>query len=135
MTSYVVGLVHDGDRVVLVKKNKPEWQAGKLNGVGGKVELGESYQEAMTREFEEETGVRIDNWDYVLTLFAGEHDIAFYGRQVFPETIALARTVEEEEIIVRPYRTLQPWEIIPNLEWIIPLAISNAYQPFEVWEK
>ena len=43
--------------VVLIKKERPKWQEGKLNGVGGKVEKGESPFDAMKREFLEETGL------------------------------------------------------------------------------
>ena len=41
-----------GGIVVLTHKNRPAWQAGKLNGVGGKIELLESPVAAMVREFE-----------------------------------------------------------------------------------
>ena len=56
---YVVGFLLNYDRtqVVLIRKNRPAWQAGHLNGVGGKIEMGETPIEAMTREFEEETGL------------------------------------------------------------------------------
>jgi len=60
----VVGFMIDqsldiaGDGIVLlIRKNKPIWQAGALNGVGGKVEAGEAPVDAMTREFYEEAGV------------------------------------------------------------------------------
>jgi len=38
--------------VVLILKNKPEWQRGKLNGVGGKIKIDtdESPLDAMVRE-------------------------------------------------------------------------------------
>ena len=49
-TEYVVGLLFSPDRntVVLINKTKPDWQAGKLNGVGGKIEEGESPLNAKT---------------------------------------------------------------------------------------
>ncbi len=47
----------DYKQVALITKNKPSWQANKLNGIGGKIESGETPSEAMAREFEEETGV------------------------------------------------------------------------------
>lgn len=53
---YCVGFGYYGDCVVLVKKERPEWQKGFLNGVGGKLEKNESPLEAMIREFFEETG-------------------------------------------------------------------------------
>lgn len=43
--------------VLLIRKNRPQWQAGKMNGVGGKVEPGETPQGAAPRELFEETGL------------------------------------------------------------------------------
>lgn len=53
--------------VVLIEKTKPEWQKGKYNFVGGKIEEGESPVECMVREFFEETGVQtqISDWKYL----------------------------------------------------------------------
>lgn len=61
MQLFVCGFCFDEERerVVLIEKSQPAWQAGRLNGVGGKVEPGESVSAAMTREFEEEAGVRL----------------------------------------------------------------------------
>ena len=42
------------DLVLLIRKNRPEWQKGKLNGIGGHIKVGETPLEAMRREFEEE---------------------------------------------------------------------------------
>ena len=43
--------------VLLLRKAKPKWQEGFLNGVGGKIEVGETIAGAMAREFREETGI------------------------------------------------------------------------------
>ena len=40
----------------VIKKERPVWQAGLLNAIGGHVEKGEYPVEAMQREFLEETG-------------------------------------------------------------------------------
>lgn len=55
---YVLGFMFNEDesKVLLIMKNRPAWQAGKLNGVGGKIEAGETPIQAMEREFAEETG-------------------------------------------------------------------------------
>lgn len=65
---YVCGFLFDPRmrRVVLIRKNRgPNGMAGKLNGVGGKVELGESARGAMAREFLEETGLRTEPWEWM----------------------------------------------------------------------
>jgi 8-oxo-dGTP pyrophosphatase MutT (NUDIX family) len=45
------------DRVLLVLKDRPQWQEGKFNLPGGKIELGETIEEAAVRELKEETGL------------------------------------------------------------------------------
>jgi 8-oxo-dGTP diphosphatase len=56
---YVLGFAFDkSDNVILVRKQKPKWQKGLLNGVGGKIEIGETSSDAMFREFREETGLK-----------------------------------------------------------------------------
>lgn len=43
MKHYVAGFMKDfSDNVALVRKNKPKWQAGRLNGVCGGIEDGET---------------------------------------------------------------------------------------------
>lgn len=64
MITYVVGIVFDAlnEQVLLIRKNRPNWQVGKLNGIGGKVEEGETPYEAVVRECEEECGLLLYNW-------------------------------------------------------------------------
>lgn len=63
--------------VVLIRKNKPVWQAGKHNGVGGKVEDSDaSHHHAMSREFREETGLATDPADWL-----------HYGRMEGPDWV------------------------------------------------
>lgn len=42
MKKYVLGFMFStedrGQKVALIKKLKPKWQAGLLNGIGGKIE-------------------------------------------------------------------------------------------------
>ena len=58
MKLYVVGFLHYKDEVVLLRKSRPPMLAGKLNGIGGKIEPGEHAVDAMVREFAEETGLQ-----------------------------------------------------------------------------
>lgn len=57
---YVLGFAFSGQsRVALILKSRPTWQAGLLNGIGGKIEGDETPLEAMRREFREETGADV----------------------------------------------------------------------------
>lgn len=72
MKHYVVGLIFDLEmkNVLLLHRKKEPYQ-GLYNGVGGKVERGETSYQAMIRELEEETGflpINIKSSGYVITL-------------------------------------------------------------------
>lgn len=70
---YVLGFVfnHDASKVLLIQKNRPAWQAGKFNGLGGKIEGQESPLLAMVREFREETGFVSVSYDGGATVSTG----------------------------------------------------------------
>lgn len=58
---YVLGFAFTPEgQVALIEKNRPAWQAGKLNGIGGHRETNETAVMAMAREFKEEAGLTID---------------------------------------------------------------------------
>lgn len=58
MEKYVVGFVFDQNgKVILLRKTHPDWQAGKLNGVGGKCKPGEDDRVTMVREWQEEVEI------------------------------------------------------------------------------
>jgi 8-oxo-dGTP diphosphatase len=65
---YVLGFVFDagGAHVLLIEKARPSWQAGRLNGIGGRIENGEGAFEAMSREMREESGVDLDGTEWVV---------------------------------------------------------------------
>lgn len=127
MQVYVAGLLFsdEGLRVALIRKNHPEWQAGKLNAIGGKVEAGEDPRVAMAREFEEEAGVAITDWEQALRLCGKDWMVHFY-RAFSSEDLYNTRTAEEEEVstFFTPYIDYR--ETIPNLRWIIPLVSDRS---------
>lgn len=68
MNNFVLGFITDRKRVLLIRKNRPEWQKGLYNGVGGLVLLDETQTDAMIREAKEETNLDITNWIKIDTL-------------------------------------------------------------------
>ncbi|MBN9214705.1 MAG: NUDIX domain-containing protein [Microbacterium sp.] len=126
---YVAGFLIDptARTVALVRKRKPEWQRGKLNGIGGKVELGETPHEAMQREFWEEAGLNIRSWDHFATVEGAWGQVHFF--RAFNE--ATPRTMESEPIEVHRLDAVPYSECIPNLSWLIPLALytHDMYVP------
>ena len=130
---YVAGLLFDdtGSRVALVRKNRPAWQAGKLNAIGGKIEAGESPGIAMMREFEEETGVHIppNLWSPIAVLTGDTFQVHFFSAR--SHMIDDVQTMEDETIerheVGGKWGVLtHPHDLIPNLRVIIPLALDNT---------
>jgi 8-oxo-dGTP diphosphatase len=127
---YVLGFLfrQGGKKVCLIRKTKPDWQAGKLNGVGGKVKRGEAAQHAMEREFQEATGATVTDWKQFCT-FSGPG----YRVTCFHSTGdgVLRSTTEEHVDWYKLEHTLDRVDILPNLRWLIPMAL-DASQPFAV---
>lgn len=124
MIDYVTGFMYspNGERVVLINKNKPDWQKGKFNGVGGKIEEDETPEQAMSREFEEETGVitSSSDWQSFLILI-NPNKYRVYMLFTFSEKFDSVKTVEQEIVSLHHVNSL-PENIIPNLAWLIPLS-------------
>lgn len=61
MTNYIVGFLYSEDwkNVLLIRKNRPSWQKGWWNGLGGKVEDSELFESAIIREIFEESGITV----------------------------------------------------------------------------
>jgi 8-oxo-dGTP diphosphatase len=122
MKRWVAGfLFRDGRDVALVLKTHPAWQAGKLNGVGGKVEGAESPLEAMRREFEEEAGAKVEDWREFAVLNVEAGAIHFFAAHGDYELESLT----DEAVSWHPLSELATLPVIPNLRWLIPLALDR----------
>ena len=126
MIKYSLGFLFSEDRkkVVLIRKTKPDWQAGFMNGVGGKVEWGETYKCAMVREFEEETGVMFTDWKSGCFMDGN----GVYEAEVFYAfgDVTQCKTIEEEEVVICDVSDLQSLHVIENLKWMIPMFIDDT---------
>ena len=128
MCQYVVGLAYtaDGQSVLLIQKARPEWQAGFLNGVGGRIEEGEDIQAAMVREFEEETGITtmVEQWSHFLTLKGEDYRIFFLSTMT--DDVHSARRMTDEVPHIAPLRGLYLTQVLMDLQWIIPLSFFQT---------
>jgi len=125
MLEMVVGFLFDAEykNVMLVKKNRPPWQDGKLNGVGGKIEIDEAPLVAMHREFFEETGYIINNFNNFAILNGATWRVYFY-ETVINKLKVLEEFENDEEIVIEKISNL-PENTMFNLRWLIPLALDN----------
>lgn len=112
---YCLGFLFDPsfENVVLIKKNRPEWQAGKLNGVGGKIEEGETPLEAMVREFWEETTVLLPSWKYVEKLSFESASVHVFA--ACSQLLKDVRSNTDEEVIVSSLHEIDAALALPNI--------------------
>jgi len=133
LARYVAGFMFSQDRqfVVLIRKQKPAWQKGKLNGIGGKVEAEESSLSAMVREFQEETGFQTtaSQWSHFCKMEGKANDdggafIVHFFATLGDLTLLKSMEAEQlESVIVASLHPLHP-ETIENLPWLIALALA-----------
>lgn len=132
--NYVVGYAFSDppDSVAMVLKRRPAWQAGKFNGVGGKVEQGENATEAMAREFIEEAGLHLEDWKLFCVLRGGDTIVSFF--RTFNNLVFAARTMTDEPIVLCSPRWL-PANCISNSHWLVPLALDRSLvTPIVIWD-
>lgn len=123
-TEYVCGFLLGGDNeVALILKNKPDWQKGKFNGIGGKIENAESIHDAMMREFKEEAGIEVHGWH----LFCELRDARGWTIHFLYSWMTDLRRVHSctsEQVVVKRIDNITMDNSIPNLSWLIPMALS-----------
>lgn len=138
--SYVDGFLFslDKQKVVLIRKNHPDWMKGKLNAVGGKIEPGEEPRMAMIREFKEETGVEILGWNHYLVLGGSGFKVHCYWAVAHEKVLRSCHTMGDEEIEMIDLDCLHLHGLkMTNLDWMIHMALSMPKERaagFEVQE-
>ncbi|WP_028988151.1 NUDIX hydrolase [Thermicanus aegyptius] len=63
MLRFTICFILQGDKILLLNREKPAWM-GRWNGVGGKIEPGETPQESILREIREETDLTLEEVSY-----------------------------------------------------------------------
>jgi len=128
MRSMVVGFVFCDNKVALVRKKRPEWMSGLLNGVGGGIEsFDKTPLYAMIREYKEECGVEITGWNAYCFLNCSDSCVyffrAFVRKEIFEKII---RADNDEEIEHIEVSNLFNEKKVSNLSWLIPLALDET---------
>ncbi len=130
-TNYVVGFLFSADMesVALIEKQKPEWQRGFLNGIGGKVEGGETPAAAMQREFGEEANYQFHaapEWKHFCAMSGINNDGSSFGSDFFfafgQPDLALSREVETIGVYNSGAVVAGDWRTVGNVPWLVALA-------------
>jgi len=124
MTKVSIGFLfsNDSSKVLLMKRLFPEYDNQQLfTGIGGHVDEGEDSFEAMFREFIEEAGIVITDWELFARLEKGELEISFF--RAFSDSIFQNKTMEDDTVMICSIPFNLPSH--PNLKWLLPLALDN----------
>ena len=128
MKAYVVGFAYtDFESVLVIRKLKPAWQRGALNGIGGKIEPGENPAEAMQREAMEEAGLSL-RWECRGTICGYEKDGEKYEVHVFYAFDPAARFFhqrEEEKLQVMKIADVLEDCHVKHLEYLLPFGLCS----------
>lgn len=127
MKKYTLGFIFNEtlDKVLLINKLAPDWQVGKLNGLGGKVEEGEDGLTCIVREVKEESGLETisEDWEYVCKMYSPDFDIDTFS-YIYKSDLNNAKSMELEKIEWCDVKNL-PYNVIGNLNWLIPMSIDK----------
>lgn len=134
MDRFVVGFAFTQmlDKVLLVMKLRPEWQKGFLNGIGGKIEEGETSLEAMHRECREETGLSL-SWIHKGIMQGINNDGGAFSCRIFyaySEKVIEYRQIEDEILGLYNPSQIKSTEVITNLNFLIPYGIYDDGSKF-----
>jgi 8-oxo-dGTP diphosphatase len=121
--SYVLALLFTANRrqVVLMRRTRPVWQAGRVNALGGRIKEGEEPSDAARREVREECGVNVAEWTEVLVWEDAEYRM--HVLSAASELASGARTMEDQEVFLADVDAL-PANVIDNLRWLVPLTLD-----------
>ncbi len=121
--AFVLALLYSVDhrQVVLMRRTRPVWQAGRVNGLGGRLMPGETAATAARREVREECGVDVAEWREVLVWEDAEY--VMHVMRGESEQAREARTMEDQEVFLADVHAL-PHNVIDNLRWLVPLALD-----------
>ncbi len=132
MKEYTLGFLFspEKDKVVLVLKNRPLFQIGKFNGIGGMIEENEIPIDGMIREFHEETGVRINDWTYFITM-KNKDWLVYCYTAISPNYISV-KTKTDEEVHIINLIDMPNINIMSNLTWLIPMALNTDRIDYDI---
>lgn len=132
---YVLGIylntnshIHVWDKIdiALILKNRPKEQLGLYNGPGGAIESGESPEQAIVREFEEECGVKtkVSDWSTIGQIKDGNYHVIVLTSQYNLKEHGYLLTGEHDQPVNWFSIHKLPKNLMTNIRWMTYFAIE-----------
>lgn len=121
---------------VIQRKNRPEWQKGRLNFPGGHIEAGEDPVTAAVRELKEETGLEPAPGfkPSLLGKIEAAHDRVYCVHVFVNDQPIVPREGETEVSFFTTYEEVKDdKDLIPNLRVIIPI-MQKGLTDWLIWD-
>lgn len=130
-TFYTCAIITDGRRIILVNKNRPEWQKDKLNFIGGKQEDidNDKIFKTFSREVKEETNLDIDYINIIGTEINHEDKstVIFGYTLLSPKELEKAKTMTDEQIGIYDIAKL-PHHVMYNIVHYINITLKSLFK-------
>lgn len=124
---YTLGFLFNKEltKVLLIHKQRPAWQKGMINGLGGKFENHESALECIAREVQEETNISTNpkSWIKYAELHSSKFAVDVMAT-IYSGPEADATNNEDQPVEWFDIKDL-PKNVMTNLTWLIPLALEK----------
>lgn len=125
----VKGVLVRGERMLVVQRSyNDQTGAGTWENVGGVMEFGETFEQALVREFKEEVGlsVEVERLLYAVTFLTRP------TRQIILLTF-LCRT-NDETVVLSEEHEAYLWASKKELQSLLPEAIKEDFNTYGVFE-
>ena len=130
MNQYCLGFLFSpgATNVALIRKSSPDWQAGKLNAIGGRLQPNETPHQAMVREFHEEASLVVPQWNDMGLLQGKDWCVHLFWQELIEHKVLIGSA--EEPVAWHPKSHTK--DRIANLRWLIPMAFMLSQDNCEV---
>lgn len=111
-------------QTLLILKDRPEWQAGNFNGLGGKIEQGETPEQAIVREVFEESNLETNpsSWISFALMQGPNYNVHFFKH--FSTWVRPWVQKTSEGLVSFPVTKL-PENLIRSNRYLIPMALES----------
>jgi len=125
---FTLAFLTNKDQILMLKRNNPP-NKGKWNGVGGRIEVGETPLESVLREVQEETGLFLKKMVFGGIMTWEGFEIKPGGLYIFSAAVEDRNVVENGEGILswqsKAFAFNHP-DVVDNIHYFLPPVLAGS---------